>query len=69
MTYYFTFGCGQPHEGMCQPIVAESADLARQKMVEVYGVKWAFQYTSAEWEANKADHRFPTERELPVIRS
>ena len=66
--HYFTFGCGQKHEGKCQPIEASDAGIARDKMVEIFGVKWSFQYTEEEWDAIKKDTRYPTETELPVIR-
>lgn len=42
---YFTFGVGQELAGHVQPIKAESAEAARAKMFEVYGKKWAFQYS------------------------
>lgn len=49
----FTFGGGHEHEGFCQPILALNADEARTKMVELYGTKWAFQYSEDEWELAK----------------
>ena len=54
--YVFTFGCNQKHEGYAQRIYAESYDDARNKMVENYGIEWAFQYTIAQWCNNK--HNF-----------
>jgi len=54
--YYFTFGCGQPHEGWCQPILAEDGQVARAKMVELYGNKWSFQYNEP-----------PTEKQMMLM--
>lgn len=53
--YFFTFGMGQTYEGYCQPIIAENEEDARVKMVELYGRKWAFQYTESEYLRNRAD--------------
>jgi len=47
--YFFTFGSGQLNEGKCQPIYAESFIKARERMFEVYGDKWGFQYEENEW--------------------
>lgn len=46
--WYFTFGSGQPHEGCYYVIEAENPELARWKMFERFGTKWAIQYDSAE---------------------
>lgn len=54
--YYFTFGCGQPHEGWCQPILAKNDQVAREKMHELHGERWAFQYTEP-----------PVERQMKVV--
>jgi hypothetical protein len=43
---------------------------AREKMVEKYGIKWAFQYSWDEWEKIVADMDMwcqPHEEELEVI--
>ena len=46
--YYFTFGCGQPHENCYHVIETESSGEARKLMFERFGHKWAMQYNSAE---------------------
>lgn len=48
--YYFTFGMGQSMEGYCQPIIANDAKQAREKMFEVYGNEWAMQYTQSDYQ-------------------
>jgi hypothetical protein len=67
--YIFTFGCGQENAGHCQPIFAGSYGAAREKMFELHGEKWAFQYTGEEWEGLKSreDRYFPLETELEPI--
>lgn len=47
--HFFTFGLGHDLAGHCQPIVADSPELARQVMIDKHGSKWAFQYTSDEY--------------------
>lgn len=46
---FFTFGLGQALQGHVQPIKAVSSAAAREKMIEVYGRKWAFQYSEKEY--------------------
>ncbi len=46
--YYFTFGFGQEHENGYHIIEAEDSDTARDIMRHRFGMKWAFQYDSAE---------------------
>ena len=55
--YYFTFGCGvnDAHSNCYTVIEAESCEKARDKMVERFGLKWAFQYTEKEWFINPAE--------------
>ena len=48
-TYYFTFGIGQNHEGMYQPIMARNIRIASEKMFDMYGTKWSDKYTQEEW--------------------
>ena len=56
--YIFTFGYGHKYEGYCVRIAGDYAT-ARSKMVEKFGLNWAFQYSSKEWEKLKKDpHRF-----------
>lgn len=64
--YYFTFGSGQVNEGMCQPIVASSREAARNKMIELYGIEWAFCYTGEEW-LEPLPYGIPKETELSTI--
>jgi hypothetical protein len=45
--WYFTFGCGQPHEGHYHKITG-TFEGARQKMFERFKNKWSMQYKSAE---------------------
>lgn len=47
-TWTFTFGFGQEHEGKYVRIKGTFGE-AREKMMEKYGDKWAFQYSEAEW--------------------
>lgn len=67
--WYFTFGGKQPNEGMCQPIIAPSFGAARQKMFELHGERWAFQYGEDQWNSWKNDptRYWPMESELPTI--
>ena len=63
--WYFTFGCGQPHAGHYVRIKGTQAS-SREKMWDIYGAKWAFQYSEEEWERLKNDpnRRWPMETEL-----
>lgn len=45
--WFFTFGIGQENAGK-YTIIHGTFESARQKMVERYGLVWAFQYPSAE---------------------
>jgi len=47
--FYFTFGFGQLHENGFHIIEAKDYGTAREKMVERFGLKWAFQYTEEQW--------------------
>lgn len=53
--FYFTFGCGQPHENCYHVIEAEDWNSARDKMVERFDTKWAFQYNESEWVVSPDD--------------
>lgn len=69
-TWYFTFCSDDPnYGGYCQPIRASSWGAARKKMFEMYGSKWAFQYSEEEWLKNKNDPSrwYPMERELDLV--
>lgn len=45
--YYFTFGCGQPHENGYHVVTAQDREQARAEMFRRFGEKWSFQYGSA----------------------
>lgn len=66
--WYFTFGCGQKHEGHYVKIRGTYSE-ARAKMCEKYGIAWAFQYSESEWEETKNDPNrcWKMEEELEVI--
>lgn len=47
--YIFTFGSGHLYAGFYQPIYAKTPSSAREKMIELHGLKWSHQYTEEEW--------------------
>lgn len=49
-----TFGWGQTNAGCCVRITGTYSE-ARQKMFDIYGDKWAFQYPAEEWDSWKQD--------------
>lgn len=53
MKVFCTFGCGQPLEGKCLPLIADNEIQARQYMHKYFGSQWAFCYTEKEWEDAK----------------
>lgn len=68
--FYFTFGVGQRLAYRVQPIEAESYDLAREAMFEMYGDKWAFQYDSKAWAEIERKRKEAGEQpilKLPVV--
>ena len=66
--YIFTFGSGQLYEGRYVRIKGDYGT-ARQKMVDRYGLNWAFQYSEKEWAdwLSRKPIWVPTETELEVI--
>jgi hypothetical protein len=50
--WYFTFGIGHEHDGQsmgnCYVVFHGTFGDAREKMIDRFGLKWAFQYGSAE---------------------
>lgn len=66
--WVFTFGWGQPHQGKYVRIRGTYGQ-ARKKMIEKYGLHWAFQYSAEEWrKAEENPERcWPLETELEVI--
>lgn len=65
--YLFTF-CNE-RAGYCQPIFAENYMKAREKMFELNGDYWAFQYSREEWELlrNRPGRNWDMEQELTPI--
>ena len=47
--YIFTFGSGQLHQGHYVRLFG-TYETARRKMIDLFGLKWAFQYSEDEWE-------------------
>lgn len=45
--WYFTFGCGQKNAGK-YVVLYGTCQSTRDKMFELFGDKWAFQYKTAE---------------------
>lgn len=69
-TWYFTFCSDDPKNGgYCQPIKASSFGAARAKMFEMYGSRWAFQYSEKQWLKMKNDPSrwYPMEQELELV--
>ena len=48
-TFYFTFGQDHPLRDFWIEIEALNGEIAREKMVEHFGAKWAFQYEEANF--------------------
>jgi hypothetical protein len=46
--YYFTFGWGHVNAGHFVKFFGTFSE-AREKMIKVYGLAWAMQYTEDEW--------------------
>lgn len=47
--WVFTFGVGHPHEGHYVKYFGTYAE-ARNRMIDKYGLKWAFQYPKTQWD-------------------
>jgi hypothetical protein len=47
--FYFTFGFGTDKANCYTVIEACSLESAREKMIERWGLDWAFQYSEDEW--------------------
>jgi len=56
--YIFTFGSGHLYQGFYQPIFASDRSIARLKMIELYGLKWGFEYTEEEWNKTIKDYSY-----------
>jgi hypothetical protein len=50
--WYFTFPCGidKPHRNGYHVIETPSSIVARELMIERFGMEWAFQYSEEEFE-------------------
>ncbi len=66
--WIFTFCNGRQHAGYYVKIRGSYGE-AREKMVEKYGLEWAFQYSLEEWERHENDPNrcWLLEKELEVI--
>lgn len=47
--YIFTFGSGQRYAGRYVKFFG-TYDEARQQMIDLFGLEWAFQYSQDEWD-------------------
>lgn len=65
--HYFTFGQAHKYSGHHQVIFSDSPEAAEEKMFEVYGRNWAFQYTKKQWEQQKAKGSFLNSEPLEPI--
>lgn len=68
--FIFTFYQRHKLKNYCQPIYAKDYDVARNKMIEVYGMNWGFQYPEEkwkEWEKEAKKRGIFIEKELPPI--
>lgn len=64
--YIFTFGQNMELAGCCVRIKGNYIE-ARTKMIEKYGLKWAFQYDAEEWDSWKKnpERAWWMEKEIP----
>lgn len=46
--WYFTFGSNHEY-AYCYTVIKGTREEAREQMVEMYGLKWAFQYPRDHW--------------------
>ena len=58
--FYFTFGFGTDKANCYTVIMANTYGEAREKMVERWGTKWAFQYSEEDWVLSPNDPNFRT---------
>lgn len=56
--YYFTFGCGinDPHRNCYHIEIAENYREARERMIDKFGINWAFQYTEDDWKISPKEY-------------
>lgn len=50
VNWYFTFGFNHPFRNYYVTLYNMTHEQAREKMIETYGMKWAFQYSSEDFE-------------------
>lgn len=65
--HIFTFGQQHPLSNRHQVIYASYPDTAEQKMFEIHGRDWAFQYTEEMWEQSKAEGHFKNNLPLEKV--
>ena len=66
--HIFTFGGGHPFWNRYVVIESESAELARQRMFDGFGIAWSMQYTEKEFARAKSEGFFLNLDPLPTIR-
>jgi len=64
--FYHTFGSGHKFSGYCQPIMASSPWIAEEKMFELHGKQWAFQYLENEFKILQKQG-LVTHKMLPLV--
>lgn len=65
--HIFTFGQHHEYCDRHQIIFANEPEKAEDKMFEVYGRNWAFQYTEKQWEKSKSEGFFLKSEPLEPI--
>lgn len=65
--YLFTFGQLHKYVDRHQIIYASYPDTAADKMFEIHGREWSFQYTEKEWEQYKSEGFFKNNTPLEEI--
>lgn len=66
--WIFTFGYGHALQGYYVRVKGSYSE-ARRKMIEKFGLHWAFQYSAEDWERWKQDPnkwRWLTEQEIRI---
>lgn len=54
--YYFTFLMSDTPRCRCYHVEEGSYEEAREKMIQLYGTNWAFQYSEEEWKISKKQY-------------
>lgn len=65
--WYFTFGSNSSNEGKCIKLYGTYSG-TRGDMFEMFGNKWAFQYSEHDWESMKSnpDRTWPMEKLVDI---